>query len=267
MNNMVSTPAPAGSFSLAEGDFPDCEALRARDKRLAALKALMAHLIHDFNNLIVPTAGYATLLREHLQAGTPCRPYADKLQNAVEKTETYIGSVLQATHPQRRFSPRPTDLTGLLQRLLDGWMKALPVSEQITVRTELIPCRLSLDEAQWSQLIQHVFSNARDALEEGGTMTVALRFRNLTEQQAAGLDLNETQVYQVVIEDTGTGMSADILEQACDPFFTTRTCAQAAGLGLTLVHSVVQLHGGQLSIDSSEGLGTRVSLWLPANAA
>jgi signal transduction histidine kinase len=266
MNGINCTSAAQDSLS-ADGtdDFPKLDVLRDRDKRLAALKGVVAHLIHDFNNLLVPMAGYSCLLREHLSPECDGGPFADKMQTAFDKMEVYIASVLQATHPERRFSPRLTDLAGLLRKKLEAWMKGLPATAQITVQMDLVPCRFSLDESQWNTLVQHLLSNAQEALEEGGTLRVLMRLRTLTPGQAAGLGINDTSVYQLVFEDTGCGMSEETLERACEPFFSSRFRGQAAGLGLALAHSVVQLHGGQLSLESSEGLGTRVSLWLPAN--
>jgi signal transduction histidine kinase len=266
MNQLFSTMATRENWAGTDvEDFPDVCVIRSRDRKLAALKELVANFVHDLNNLLVPMAGYSTLLREHLEPGSAGGAYTERMQSAFGKMDTYLNLVLQATHPERRYSPRSTDLALLLNKKLEAWMKGLPAETQITVQIDLVPCRFALDESQWSLLVQHLLSNAQEALDEGGTLRVMLRRRSLAEAQAAGLGINETNVYQLIFEDTGCGMSEEVMEQACDPFFTTKPHGHAVGLGLTLAHSIVQLHGGQISMESTEGLGTRVCLWLPAN--
>jgi two-component system, cell cycle sensor histidine kinase and response regulator CckA len=267
MNHMLFTSAPQVSDPAdITDDLPDAETLRGRDQRLVKLKRLVAHLVHDMSNLLVPMAGYGSLLKEHIAPGTVGANYSDRMQDAFEKMDSYISLVLQATHPQRRFSPRTADLTNLLRRKLELWMKHFPASHQIAVETSLEPCRFLLDESQWNALFQHLLTNAREAMEKAGVLRVLLRRRSLSDEQAAGIGVSDTSVFELIFEDTGCGMSEETMEHACDPFFTTKTGGQAAGLGLTLAHSVVQLHGGQISLASTDGQGTRVSIWLPASA-
>jgi signal transduction histidine kinase len=87
----------------------------------------------------------------------------------------------------------------------------------------------------------------------------------LASEEAAALGLPEGEVYRLIFEDTGCGMDDEVLHRACEPLFTTRPHGPTAGLGLTMVHSVVQLHGGQIAFESPDQDGTRVQIWLPAN--
>jgi signal transduction histidine kinase len=245
--------------------FPDLVGLRERDGRLEALKALVAELTHDFNNLLVPVVGYVTLLKEEVKPNPPAGNYLLKLDNSVRKTESLIEVLLQATHPERQHSPKRVDFTALLQQTTENWLKALPPSVEIGLEISLGPCELWLDEQQWTKVILSLLRNAQTAVGDHGAVRISLAPRALTEDQTAGLELGDTDVYELAIEDNGCGMSEEVLKRSCDPLFTTRPGRATAGLGLTLVHSVVRLHGGQLSIDSVEAAGTRVRIWLPAN--
>jgi two-component system, cell cycle sensor histidine kinase and response regulator CckA len=244
--------------------FPAAADLRNRDDRLQALKTLVAHFTHDFNNSLMPVAGYISLLADEIQAESAGSMYISRLGNCLHKTEEFIQTVLHATHPERHFLPRETNLTALLQRTVEVWMKALPSSAQITVDVDLARCTMWLDEAQWSKVIQHLLRNAQAALEEeGGRVRLALSEQQVTAEQAAMLGVTGTSLVELTVEDTGCGMSEEVLSRAYDPFFTTRSGSATRGLGLTLVHSVVRLHGGQIDLASIENTGTRVRIWLP----
>lgn len=246
---------------------PTAAVLRERDERLQALKDLVAHLAHDFNNSLVPLIGYLTLLSEDLNPAASGYEYLAKLDAAVRKAEGLIDLLVEATHPERRFSPKRLDLAELLQRTTEGWKKSLPATPPITVSWEFVPAMLFLDEVQWTKLIHHLLQNAQCAMAEGGAVRVCLRSQNLSSAQAADLGIHDTSVFELIVEDTGCGMSEETLRRACDPLFSTASDSNGAGLGLTLVHSVVQLHGGQFVIESALDVGTRVRIWLPSSGS
>jgi signal transduction histidine kinase len=263
---LPNSQPPCDRLSEAEPPvaLPRIVALRERDARFKAMKNLVGEIAHTFNNSLAPLAGYTTLLAEDMKPGTPSEQYLGKLEAALRKAESFVETILQATHPERHFLPKRVDLTYLLQQTIDAWMKSLPVSAQISVETRVVPCVLWLDEAQWTQAIQHLLKNAQFALTGGGTLRLTLEERVLTPARAAELDLTQTEVVQLTIEDTGCGMPPEVLERACEPLYTTRPQTPVSGLGLTLVHSIVQLHGGQLEIESTEQTGTTLRAWLPA---
>ncbi len=231
------------------------------------MKSLVGELAHSFNNSLAPLAGYAALLGEELRTGTAGAQYVGKLQASLGKAEDFVEAVLAATHPERHFLPRPIDLASLLQQSIDRWMKSLNPSIPIAVETRFVPCTLCLDETQWMHAIRHLLHNAQLALSARGVLRVVLDEVLLTPTVAAELDLHSLAVYRVTVQDNGCGMAPEVLERACEPLYTTRPESRLAGLGLTLVHSVVQLHGGQMEIESAEEAGTTVTVWLPKEPA
>jgi signal transduction histidine kinase len=251
--------------SLDAKSVPSALALRERDQRLEAFKELVAHVAHDVNNSLVPLVGYFNLLKEELKPGVPGSQYMAKLDLCMRKTDRLIEILLKATHPEREYSPKSLDLTALLRHCLEVWIKALPPTAQISIETDLVPCSLWLDENQWTKLIQHLLGNAECALVDGGVLKLSLKSQTLTPERAAELDIADTNVFEFVVEDTGCGMTEEVLQRACEPFFTSRSGSPTTGLGLTLVHSVVRLQGGQIVLESAEEAGTRVRIWLLAN--
>jgi CheY-like chemotaxis protein len=107
-------------------------------------------------------------------------------------------------------------------------------------------------------------SNARFALATGGTLEVKLRAEELSSEKLQELGLVDPNVIRIEFHDSGFGMSGEITERAFEPFFTTRTQTKAAGLGLTIVHSVTKWHCGQVVLESSEDQGTTVTIWVPS---
>ena len=142
-------------------------------------------------------------------------------------------------------------------------MKSLPAGAQISVTWELVPCTMRLDEGQWTKLVQNLLRNAECAVNRNGRVKITLEEAELTADEAARLGLAEGSVVQLRFEDSGCGMTDEVLQRACEPLFTTRPNASTAGLGLTFAHSVVQLHGGQLILEPGADTGTTVRIWLP----
>ncbi|MEW6158136.1 MAG: response regulator [Verrucomicrobiota bacterium] len=243
--------------------FPASPALREREERLEALKALVSQLGHDFNNFLVPFLGYVTLVREETSPESTVAQYLSTMENSARKTEQYLETVMLAVKPARRFSPKPGDFRALLEQVLASWSSGLTPSP-IRLTTDLQPCSLVFDEDHWRNAIQQVLNNARMALAMGGNLQVRLHKKPLPPERASEIGVDDSEVFELVFEDNGIGMSEETLRRACEPFFTTRPKGKALGLGLTIVHSVARLHGGQLLIESQEDAGAKIQIILPA---
>jgi CheY-like chemotaxis protein/nitrogen-specific signal transduction histidine kinase len=260
---MSTTGAPL----LRAKTLPASPVLRERDERLESLKFLMGKLVHDFNNFLVPLLGYVGLLKEDLAPGSNGLTYAEAMENAARKTEGYLDVMLLAARPYRRFEPKPTDFKKLLESAILEWKSSLPSGAAIEIRELISPCSITLDELQWTKVFVQLLGNARFALACGGILEIGLEPQTLSSAEMLDLNISEPGVFRLTMRDSGFGMSAAVLNRACEPFFTTRIGSTATGLGLTLVHSVVQLHGGQLAIDSTENVGTTVTIWIPESFA
>jgi CheY-like chemotaxis protein len=240
--------------------------LREREERLESLKALAGHLVHDFNNFLSPVFGYLTLIKEE-RPPVSVLNYADMMEKSARRIEGVMDTALLAARPQRSFRPEQTDFKELVEDEIQEWLESLPGTARITLQKELAPCQLEVDPVQWRHVVQHLLHNARFALVTGGNLEIGLHPCQLTAARAAELGLASLDCFRLVFRDFGFGMSEATRKRACEPFFTTRPKGQALGLGLTIVHGVTRLHGGQLLIESAEDAGTTITLWLPTAPA
>ena len=246
---------------------PGDPALRTRDERLEALKAVVGKLAHDFNNFLMPQFGYLTLLSEELPADTPAAQYLKTMEAAARTTEGYIESVLLAMRPQRQYAPKDLELDKLLIEAVDECVARIPSRTAVRVERVIEPAPVHGDERHWRKALEHLLSNARLALATGGTMRVALRAANLPPEEAARLGLDSGEAYGLQVQDSGFGIPEPALSRVFEPFYTTRAQSRGSGLGLTIIHTVAHFYGGQVELTSREDEGATITLWIPRTAA
>jgi CheY-like chemotaxis protein len=134
----------------------------------------------------------------------------------------------------------------------------------LEVGREIESCTIYGDERHWKNAVTQLLANARYALAIGGRLEVELKRESLSGEEIVRLGLATDDVFRLVVRDDGFGMSREVVERVFEPFFTTRTQVKAAGLGLTVVHSVAHEHGGQVELTTAEDEGTVVTVWIPA---
>ena len=242
---------------------PGNAVLRERDERLEALKSTIGRLAHDFNNMLAPMIGYIALIREETGAEGLAGQYAEAMESSARSAEGHLESVLLAVRPNRKFTPHEFNFGGLIRYEMEQWKGTLPQELNLEIIERIEDCTAMADEQQWGRAIQQLLSNARYALALGGRLEVWLTEERLSGEELQELGVWEQEVCKLVIRDSGFGMREEVARRAFEPFFTTRTQARAAGLGLAVVHSVVQVHGGQVMLQSAVDQGTCVTIWLP----
>jgi len=234
------------------------EEARSRDRRLAAVGQLAAGVMHDVNNALNPIMAAAFLLRHHSESPDVVRDYADRISKAAETaaaTASRVGRFIRQD-PVHAGGDEPLDLTLLANEVLDltepmrrrsaGGEKVVRVVRQLDepVSTRGLPGEIR-------EALLSLVQNSIDAMPNGGTLTVRTFFD--------GADAC------VAVVDDGVGMSEDVRERAFEPFFSTKG-AGGTGLGLAEVYGIARRHRGSAAIQSTQGLGTTVTLRLPAEA-
>jgi CheY-like chemotaxis protein/two-component sensor histidine kinase len=189
------------------------------------------------------------------------------MESAARKTEGFIEAVLLGVRPHRRFNAHDLDFGALVEAAASKFSQSLSSSAQIQIEKSIAAVDLYADEAQWQSALGHLLGNARFALATGGNLTISLTREQISPDQSAALNIWPGEAVKLVISDNGFGMNEATLKRAFEPFFTTRASAHASGLGLTVAHSVTQLHGGQILLESKEDQGTTVTIWLPITKA
>ena len=236
------------------------EATLRQAQKLDAIGQLTAGIAHDFNNLLMTISGHADMLRA---MGLPAE--MERRVTAI-RDATMRGSQLTrqllAFGRRQLLEPRPVDLNGLLGEMARLLGRTLRSNIEVAFRPEPGLWPVFVDPAQIEHAILNLAINARDAMPEGGVVTIAAAN---VESPAAGLGgtFLDGMYVRITVSDTGTGMPEDVLSRAVEPFFTTKAPGRGSGLGLSQVYGLVHQSGGTLQIRSREGQGTAVELYLP----
>ncbi|MGD0491943.1 MAG: ATP-binding protein [Steroidobacteraceae bacterium] len=242
------------------------EAALRQSQKMEAVGQLTGGIAHDFNNMLSGIIGSLEILKRRIAAGR-----LDDVQRFMDAAWTSATRAAALTQRLLAFSRRQSldakivDLNGLV-----GSLEVLlrrTINEQTILKIELAPDMPSgvVDCNQLESALLNLAINARDAMPEGGEITVATGSIVLDEDgAAASLGLGRGRYVTVSVSDTGVGMSPELLERAFEPFFTTKPLGQGTGLGLSMVYGFAKQSGGQVRIQSKPGAGTSVMLYLPA---
>ncbi|MBZ5599832.1 MAG: PAS domain S-box protein [Acidobacteriia bacterium] len=231
-------------------------------QKMEAIGRLVGGVAHDFNNLLTGIMLYCDLLLAGLDHNSRLRHHVDEIRMAGEHGGALIQQLL-AVARQQVVEPRVlsmnqvvTGMRNLLSRL---------IGENIELVTELADdlWSVKMDPAQAQQIILNLALNARDAMPDGGRVT--LHTRNCTNLcgEGEGQDRDAIPCIELMVTDTGCGMDAETRSHLFEPFFTTKQTGQGNGLGLATVHSIVEQDGGTIAVESEVGEGTRVIIRLP----
>jgi PAS domain S-box-containing protein len=239
------------------------EAKIFRAQRMENVDRLASGVAHDLNNILGPlTMGLDLLRLTHPQIADD--PLWETLRASVSRGTDLVRRIL--TFSRGLEGPRqPLPLGPLVAELTGLFRQTFPKS--ITITTEL-PEDLWLvnaDPTQLHQLLANLCINARDAMPEGGRLRIAARNQALDAAAARSLpELAPGRYVVLTVEDTGTGIPADLLAHIFEPFFTTKEVGKGTGLGLATAQSIVRNHGGRMEVESAVGKGTRFTTYLPA---
>jgi signal transduction histidine kinase/CheY-like chemotaxis protein len=230
---------------------------RMRDvQKMEALGKLAGGVAHDFNNLLTGILGYAEL--SLLDAGPELKENLEAIRVAATQAADLTAQLLTFS---RRKSPvaAPVDCGQLAQRVRR--MVERTIDRRIVIETQIAErCWVIGDESQLESAVLNLVVNARDAMPEGGTLTLSVA--PTTEDVAAEAG-GVQELVELAVEDTGSGIPVEIQHRIFEPFFTTKEKDKGTGLGLSTVYGVVANHGGRIDFKSTAGAGTRFSVRLP----
>jgi signal transduction histidine kinase len=240
------------------------EELRQAQK-MEALGQLTGGIAHDFNNLLTIVIGNVDMARRALTNSEVSRAgrAIDNAQKGAERAATLTQRLLAFSRRQP-LAPKPIDVDRLVAGMGDLLHRALgEIVELETVSTAGL-WKAEADPNQLEATILNLAVNARDAMPEGGKLTIETANVRLDEQYAAAhAEVAPGSYVLLAVTDTGHGMSRDVLSKALDPFFTTKGIGRGTGLGLSMAYGFVKQSGGHLKIYSEEGQGTTVKIYLP----
>jgi PAS domain S-box-containing protein len=243
------------------------EAELRQSQKMEAVGRLTGGLAHDFNNLLSVIVGNMQLLTRSLQQTPRLLRQAETALNAAMRGGELIKRLL-AFARQQVLEPKTVDLNALIGGMYELLRRSLTGDIEIQRQLAEDTWFTRADPGQLENAVLNLVINARDAMPNGGAITIATRNVTISAERAPREDGLTPGEYAVVeVADTGAGMSADTLKRVFEPFFTTKELGKGSGLGLSMVYGFVKQSGGHVSITSAPQLGTTVQLYFPRSHA
>jgi PAS domain S-box-containing protein len=233
-------------------------------QKMEAIGQLTGGLAHDFNNLLAGIVGCLELLRTRLAQGRigELERYITAAQGASSRAAALTHRLLAFARRQT-LDPRPTDANKLVADMEELVQRTVGPAIQVETAQAIGLWPTLCDPNQLENAILNLCINARDAMPEGGRLTIETANMWLDAHAARERDMQPGQYVAICVSDTGVGMSSEVKARAFDPFFTTKPTGQGTGLGLSMIYGFTQQSGGQVRIYSEEGEGTTVRIYLP----
>jgi signal transduction histidine kinase/CheY-like chemotaxis protein len=233
------------------------EEMLRQSQKMEAIGQLTGGIAHDFNNLLTAVIGNLDMIRTRAAGSDRLQRMADNALEAARKGAK-LSSQLLAFSRSQRMNVGPVDLAQLLGGMSGLLTQSVGPSVRVDVRVDEDARFVVSDANQLELALLNLAVNARDAMPEGGTLTIKARHVEDSERRLPHVEL--------AVSDTGSGMTEEVRARAIEPFYTTKPTGQGTGLGLSQVYAVARESGGSLTIDSEPGRGTTVCMMLPAGA-
>ena len=248
-------------------DFKSLEAKFVQSQKMQAIGQLAGGVAHDFNNLLTAISGHCDLLLLRRGEDDPDYPDLVQIHHNTNRAASLVGQLLAFSRKQ---SHKPelldlhdtlSDLTHLLNRL---------VGERVTLTPAPAPDlpHLRADKRQFEQVMMNLVVNARDAMPDGGEVTINAQAQRLdTPLQRGRAQIPPGDYVVITVTDEGVGIAPERLERVFEPFYSTKRTGEGTGLGLSTVYGIMKQSGGYVFVDSVQGEGTRFTLYFPAHDA
>ncbi|MEJ0093392.1 MAG: ATP-binding protein [Methylocella sp.] len=256
-----------GEFYAAGRDIDDRKQLEEQlrqSQKMEAVGQLTGGLAHDFNNLLTGITGSLELLGTRVRQGRlkDVDRYIGAAQGAATRAAALTHRLLVFSR-QQTLAPIATDVNRLVAGMEEMVRRTVGPAIEIEVVGAAELWTALVDPNQLENALLNLCINARDAMPDGGRITIATANNRLDERKARARDLPPGDYLSLCVIDTGTGMPPEVIARAFDPFYTTKPLGQGTGLGLSMIYGFARQSGGQIRIQSEVGAGTTICLYLP----
>ncbi len=232
-------------------------------QKVESIGRLAGGVAHDFNNLLTSVLGFATIAKDKLPPGSPA---ARDLDRVIESAERGAGLTQQLLAFARRrvVAPEAVNLHSVIGRVAPMIRRLVGEHIDVQLNTDARVRAVKIDVGGVEQILVNLSLNARDAMPQGGTLTIRAEDITLTDADASAMvDVAAGPHVRVSVHDTGAGMTPEVVARVFEPFFTTKPTGQGTGLGLAVCHGIVRQAGGHIQVRSEPGRGTTVEIVLP----
>ncbi|MGF9756929.1 PAS domain S-box protein [Microvirga sp. 0TCS3.31] len=246
----------------AQEALAQAQAALFQSQKMEAVGQLTGGVAHDFNNLLTVIVNSLDLLTRNTRDARDMR-LIESAQRAAERGAKLTQQLLAFSRrqPLQPALHNPNTLIGGFEAILRR-----ACGELVKLKLALAPRvrSISVDAPQFEAALLNLIVNARDAMPDGGTLTIATGNTTIGENEQASTELNPGPYVSITVEDTGAGMAPEVVERVFEPFFTTKEIGKGTGLGLSQVYGFVTQSGGHVKVDSTPDQGTTITMLLPA---
>ncbi len=265
----IGTGPMKGGWVLVIRDVTEEYAIREtaqRQDRLATVGQLAAGIAHDFNNILAGIVLYSQMSLRTPNLPPPLQERLNIIANQAHRAADLINQILDFSR-STALDRLPLDLVPLLKEQVKLWERTLPENIRVDFVYGADNYTIDADPTRMQQVFMNLVVNARDAMPDGGTLSIELTRLRVTKPKYAPLpNMAVGDWVQIAISDTGTGIPEDVLPYIYDPFFTTKSKGKGTGLGLSQVYGIVSSHDGFVDVHTEMNVGTTFFLYFPALA-
>lgn len=232
-------------------------------QKMEAIGTLAGGIAHDFNNILTTIVASASLMQRHVREDDPLRRHLDRIFAAAERASSLTKGLLAYSRKSVNKTV-PVKLNAIVDNIHKLFVRLIPENIEFTCALTDEELTIMGDSGQIEQIMMNLITNARDAMPEGGELTIRTGSIVVDQEFVAVRGLGTPGRYAVLsVADSGVGMDAKTRERIFEPFFTTKEVGKGTGLGLSMVYGIVRQHGGFINVSSETGHGTVFEVYFP----
>ena len=239
------------------------EQLRQAQK-MEAVGLLAGGIAHDFNNILSAIVGYGHLLQTNMNSDDPLRENVDQILVSAERAAEVTHSLLAFSRKQS-LNPKPININDVMKRFKKLFSRLIGEDIELSTNFSHKEIFTMADAGQLEQVLLNLATNARDAMPQGGHLTLDTQLVQLDDAFIRVHGYGEPGMFAVIsVSDTGSGLRKEIIDKIFEPFFTTKEAGKGTGLGLAMVYGIIKQHNGYINVYSEPGRGTTFRIYLRA---